>query len=69
MRHFSSEVGGLRLLMEDELSQVSGGEGEDSDELPVMPPIGVTDRSIEELAGGNAALQVLRGSYRVPEAV
>lgn len=34
MRHFSGEFTGLRLLMEDELELIAGGDGEDGDELP-----------------------------------
>lgn len=33
MRHFSGDTNGLRLLMEDELQKISGGEGEDTDDV------------------------------------
>ncbi|WP_154667221.1 hypothetical protein [Niveispirillum irakense] len=33
MRHFSGEFEGIRLLMGDELEQIAGGEGEDTDDL------------------------------------
>mgnify|MGYP001042844541 CR=1 FL=1 len=33
MRHFSGDSGGIRLLMDDELEQISGGEGEDTDDI------------------------------------
>lgn len=33
MRHFSGETNGIRLLMEDELERVAGGEGEDTDDV------------------------------------
>ena len=35
MRHFSGEFEGLRLLMEDELHAISGGEGEDTDDVSI----------------------------------
>lgn len=38
MRHFSGEICGLRLLMEDELDLIAGGEGEDTDDVPPPPP-------------------------------
>ncbi|MGH8076117.1 MAG: hypothetical protein ACREPE_02165 [Lysobacter sp.] len=34
MRHFSGEFTGVRLLMLDELEAISGGEGEDTDDVP-----------------------------------
>lgn len=37
MRHFSGEFEGVRLLMEDELQAISGGEGEDTDDVPPAP--------------------------------
>lgn len=37
MRHFSGEFKGVRLLMADELDQIAGGEGEDTDDVP--PPV------------------------------
>lgn len=37
MRHFSGEFEGVRLLMEDELYAISGGEGEDTDDVPPAP--------------------------------
>ncbi|MDM0029173.1 hypothetical protein [Variovorax saccharolyticus] len=33
MRHFSGDGIGIRLLMDDELERISGGEGEDTDEV------------------------------------
>lgn len=33
MRHFSGDSGGIRLLMDDELERISGGEGEDTDDV------------------------------------
>jgi hypothetical protein len=33
MRHFSGEFEGVRLLMEDELYAISGGDGEDTDDV------------------------------------
>lgn len=36
MRHFSGEFSGVRLLMADELVQIAGGDGEDTDD--VQPP-------------------------------
>jgi hypothetical protein len=39
MRHFSGDFDGLRLLMEDELDFIAGGEGEDGDELSTLPEI------------------------------
>lgn len=36
MRHFSGEFSGIRLLMADELAQIAGGDGEDTDD--VAPP-------------------------------
>jgi len=33
MRHFSGEFEGIRLLMEDELDLIAGGEGEDTDDV------------------------------------
>jgi hypothetical protein len=36
MRHFSGEFSGVRLLMEDELLMIAGGDGEDTDD--VAPP-------------------------------
>lgn len=38
MRHFSGEFSGLRLLMADELLEIAGGEGEDTDDVPPPPP-------------------------------
>ena len=35
MRHFSGDLQGLRLLMEDELELVAGGDGEDTDDNTV----------------------------------
>lgn len=34
MRHFSGEFEGIRLLMADELTEIAGGEGEDTDTVP-----------------------------------
>jgi len=39
MRHFSGDFNGMRLLMEDELDLIAGGDGEDGDELPVLPEV------------------------------
>ena len=39
MRHFSGDFDGMRLLMEDELDLIAGGDGEDGDELPTLPTI------------------------------
>lgn len=33
MRHFSGEFEGVRLLMADELDQIAGGAGEDTDDI------------------------------------
>lgn len=38
MRHFSGEFEGIRLLMLDELDMISGGDGEDTDDVPQPPP-------------------------------
>lgn len=38
MRHFSGEFSGIRLLMSDELLEIAGGEGEDTDDVPPPPP-------------------------------
>lgn len=38
MRHFSGEFDGMRLLMEDELDLIAGGDGEDGDENVVQNP-------------------------------
>jgi hypothetical protein len=43
MRHFSGEFSGVRLLMADELSQIAGGDGEDTDDT--APPV----EEIEEI--------------------
>jgi hypothetical protein len=52
MRHFSGEFPGLRLLMEDELLEIAGGEGEDTDSGP--PPT-----EVEEI--------VVNGQYLPPQ--
>lgn len=39
MRHFSGEFDGMRLLMEDELDLVAGGDGEDADQIPDMQTV------------------------------
>ena len=41
MRHFSGEFEGVRLLMEDELYAISGGEGEDTDDVQEPAPVDV----------------------------
>jgi hypothetical protein len=33
MRHFSGDFVGVRLLMDDELEKIAGGEGEDTDDV------------------------------------
>lgn len=38
MRHFSGEFEGIRLLMADELDLITGGEGEDTDDIQEPPP-------------------------------
>lgn len=45
MRHFSGEFDGLRLLMEDELDLISGGDGEDADEIPTVTVVGHSDNT------------------------
>ncbi|AXA92728.1 hypothetical protein [Massilia sp. YMA4] len=50
MRHFSGEFDGVRLLMEDELDLIAGGDGEDGDEnptttLPTVTVVGNRDNT------------------------
>jgi len=39
MRHFSGEFTGIRVLFEDELEQISGGKGNDTDDVAELPPV------------------------------
>ena len=45
MRHFSGEFHAIRLLMEDELDLIAGGDGEDADEIPVVTVVGHADHT------------------------
>jgi hypothetical protein len=44
MRHYSGEFSGIRLLMADELDAVSGGDGDDTDDVPTEEIIIVGNR-------------------------
>jgi hypothetical protein len=62
MRHFSGDTEGMRLLMDDELEKVAGGEGEDTDDVQVAGIWGwISSTASNVVAGiaGNAANNAL----------
>jgi len=39
MRHFSGEFKGVRVLLEDELEKISGGQGADTDDITTLDEV------------------------------
>ncbi|GBQ90158.1 hypothetical protein AA0535_1969 [Asaia krungthepensis NRIC 0535] len=63
MRHFSGDMSGMRLLMMDELDLISGGNGEDSDEVIIVKGhkhdrgFDIYVGNIQDYAGGSTRLR------------
>lgn len=60
MRHFTEELVGVRLLLEDELDLIAGGDGEDTDDNPNPPPIPPGFRPVGD---GSKYMQDASGKY------